>query len=106
MARPLPALGSRGHPLSRTYRSRERQSPLAFGRMLHACAIAQRHAVLFARAAARLVVSAFGEERRDHAMLHVVERHRMVHDDLGPRTERRSEEIDELRGVLEPPPQR
>ena len=72
--------------------------------MVHAGAIAQRDLVAIARATARAVVASLGEQRRDHAVLHVKQRHRVVEDHLGPRSERdarrrRSDEIEELRGV-------
>ena len=55
--------------------------------------------VALARAPARLVVLAVAEERGDHAVLHVKERHRVVDDDLGEGAERRREERRELGAV-------
>src|SRR5688572_12126281 len=65
-------------------------------RMIHSGAIAERNPMFLARSTARLVVATVREERGDHAMFHMEQRHWMVKNDLHPRTERRLREREEL----------
>ena len=72
--------------------------------MVHAGAIAERHLVEIARPSARAVIATLREQRRDHAMLHVEERHGVMDDDLRPRTKadaggRCADQVEQLRGV-------
>lgn len=67
--------------------------------VVHARAITERNLVPIARTTARAVVLAFGDQRRDHAVLHVKERHRVVDHDLGERADGPVEEGEELARV-------
>ncbi len=88
-----------GRALGRRVEDCVATADVGFDRVIHAGAIAQREPVPLARTAARAVVVPVGEQGRDHAVLHVEERHRVMDDNLRPRSERRLHHRRQLRGV-------
>ena len=67
--------------------------------MLHAHAVAQMHAVRFARPPAVEEGRPLRHERREDAVLHVKHRHVLVQRQLEPRGRRRGEQIEHLLDV-------